>query len=100
MFGKPLRKSFRCLRSLPQYKAFKASDKNRCLVLWAADLSNEMPKGWQGVYHKPAVVGPEDLARLDAMKVLGHKDHFMYLNFDGRSKSWRNFLDSNYSGSE
>ena len=46
-----------CLRSLPQYKSFKASEDNRCLVHWAADLSNELPKGWQGVYNKPQAVG-------------------------------------------
>ena len=89
-----------CLRSLPQYKSFKASEDNRCLVHWAADLSNELPKGWQGVYNKPQAVGHEDVARLDALKTMSHKDHFMYLTFDGRSKTWRQFLDANYTGSE
>ncbi|CAE7367602.1 Cdkl4 [Symbiodinium sp. CCMP2592] len=83
------------------YKAHQASPKARVLLIFAADLAGESKgKPWVGTWAKPTTVPTEVDARLDCMKKLSGKDHFCSMVFDGRSKSWRGYLESKMGGSE
>ena len=99
--GKSASQILEALCSTAIYKAHQASPKARVLLIFSADLAGEnKQKPWQGTWQKPTNVPTEVDARLDMMKKLSGKDHFCSIVFDGRSKSWRSYLETRMGGSE
>ncbi|CAE7211135.1 Cdkl4, partial [Symbiodinium sp. CCMP2456] len=87
------------IQATPTWKAFKPSNTDFILVIWSADLVGEAPKTpWQNLFQKPSVVSTEDTERLALLKSMTAKDKTICVAFDGRSKSWRKYLDEEVGG--
>ncbi|CAE7268047.1 unnamed protein product [Symbiodinium sp. CCMP2592] len=89
------------IQTTSPFKLFQPAAGSHVAVLWAADLSGEAKDPWTNLYGKASTsLSQDETQRLELLQLLRHKDHFVVIAFDGRSKSWRLHLDSVIQGTE